>query len=367
MNRQRLLSVLLVGGLVTLAACSSDGSSAAKPSSTTKPGSTATPAKAPDPASVPAAKSAGCGAAATGVTAGQSKPTMTSSGESRWYYQDVPSAHDGTTPVPLVLDFHGYSEGADVHLQMSQLTKLGATEGFVTLTPMGTGPVPRWDAALGSKDVTFTGEMLDAVEENLCIDTNRVFVTGLSNGAFMTSAIACALGDRVAAVAPVAGVRDIADCAPERPVPVVAFHGTADGFVSFNGGLGEEALDLPAPDGSGKTLRDTLTPDQLSERSATDAVPAIMAAWAKRNGCAADTTEKQVAADVVEVSYECEPGDDAVLYRVEGGGHSWPGSPFSQSIVSIVGPTTMNINANEIMWDYFMAHPLSGVGKNSGS
>ena len=361
MRAKLLMSVVLAGGLVALAACSSDGSTAAK--TTAKP--TSPPAKsvkALDPASIPAAKSAGCTGPGASVTTGQTKATMTSSGESRWYYQDVPPAHDGTTPVPLVLDFHGYSEGADVHLQMSGLTKFGATKGFATLTPMGTGPVPRWDTTLGSKDLIFTGEMLDAAEKNLCIDTNRVYVTGLSNGAFMTSAVACAFSDRVAAVAPVAGVRNIAGCAPKRAVPVVAFHGTADGYVSFDGGLGQKALDLPAPDGSGKKLRDTLTPEQLTQRSAADAIPKIMEAWAKRSGCGTGTKEQKIAADVFEVSYACQPGSEAILYRVEGGGHTWPGSPFSQSIVSIVGPTTMNINADEIMWDFFMKHPL-GVSK----
>lgn len=360
MRAKLLLSIVLAGGLVALASCSSDGSTATKKAPTSS-ASLAKPAKSVkgvDPASIPAAKSAGCSGAAASVTAGQTKATTTSSGEERWYYQDVPPAHDGTTPVPLVLDFHGYSEGADVHLQMSGLTKFGATKGFATLTPMGTGPVPRWDTKLGSKDLIFTGEMLDAAEKNLCIDTNRVYVTGLSNGAFMTSAVACAYSDRVAAVAPVAGVRNIDGCAPKRAVPIVTFHGTADGYVSFNGGLGEKGLDLPAPDGSGKKLRDIATPSQLAAGGA-DAIPKIMEAWAKRNACGTGTKEQKIAADVFEVSYACQPGSEAILYRVEGGGHTWPGSPFSQSIVSIVGPTTMNINADEIMWDFFMKHPLT--------
>lgn len=362
MSRKVLISVVLAGGLVALAACSSDGSTAAKkPSKPPAAATAATPGKAVDPASIPAAKSAGCSGAASSATAGQTKVTTTSSGESRWYYQDVPPAHTGTKPVPLVLDFHGYSEGADVHLQMSGLTKFGATKGFATLTPMGTGPVPRWDTTLGSKDLTFTGEILDAAEKNLCIDTNRVYVTGLSNGAFMTSAVACAFSDRVAAVAPVAGARNIEGCAPKRAVPVVTFHGTADGYVSFNGGLGEKGLDLPAPDGSGKKLRDIATPSQLAA-GGKDSIPKIMEAWAKRNGCKTATKEQKAADDVVEVSFDCSPGSEAILYRVEGGGHTWPGSPFSQSIVSIVGPTTMNINADEIMWDFFVKHPL-GVSK----
>ena len=361
MNVRKLMgSVMLVAALVVVAACSS--SSTAKPSAplTSDGNPPSKPAAIVDPASVPAAKSAGCRGPAGSVVPGQTKQTMTSSGEERWYYRDVPAAHTGTTPVPLVLDLHGYSEGAVVHLQMSGLAKFGDTKGFVTLTPQGTGPVPRWDTTLGSKDLKFVGEVLDAANAQLCVDTNRVFVTGLSNGAFLTSAVACQFSDRIAAVAPVAGVRTIKGCAPKRAVPIVAFHGTADGFVSFNGGLGEKALDLPAPDGSGKKLRDIATPSQLAA-GGKDSIPVIMAGWAKRNGCSAATKESTIAADVTKVAHTCPAGADTVLYRVTDGGHTWPGSSFSQAVATVVGHTTMNINADEIMWDFFMKHPLTST------
>lgn len=351
--RYRLGAVLVLGAGLVVSACSSDGSSP-KSAPTSSSNARTTPK---DPASVPTAKSSGCdssGAAAPGHT----KQTLTSSGEERWYYQDVPatSASDGA-PMPVVFDFHGYSEGADVHLQMSDLTAFGDEKGFVTVTPQGTGAVVRWEATIGSKDETFFGEMLDQVESQLCVDTNRIYVTGLSNGAFMTSAIACQFSDRVAAVAPVAGVRNLAGCATKRAVPIVAFHGTADGFVAFDGGIGEKGLDLPAPDGSGKTLRETLTPEQLKSGGA-DSVPTIMAAWAKRNGCTPKTKETPVAADVTTVTFACPAGHETVLYRVTDGGHTWPGSTFSQAIESVVGHTTMNVNADEVMWDFFVAHPL---------
>ena len=290
---------------------------------------------------------------------GETKQTTTVDRAERWWYRHVPPAHDGTTPVPLVLDLHGYEEGATIHEGTSGLGPFGDQKGFVTVTPQGQGPVPHWDTALGSTDLTFVGKVLDTTEQQLCIDTNRVYTTGYSNGAFMASAVACRFSDRVAAVAPVAGVRIIKGCKPRRPVPVVAFHGTADGFVSYAGGLGKQALDLPASDGSGKTLRDTMSSDQLkATASQKDSVPKIMATWAERNGCAAGHTETGVAADVTKFTYYCPPADAAVLYRVTDGGHAWPGSPGSAALVSIVGPTTMSIVANDIMWKFFVAHPL---------
>ncbi len=360
MRTSRWLVIAATALAVALSACGSDGSSAVKPSgssNSSKPA--ANPKTAIAPAEVPAAKSAGCGKAA--VAAGQTKETLQSGGEDRWYYRQVPPAHNGTAPVPVVLDFHGYSEGAEIHLSMSKLGPFGDQKGFVTLTPQGTGPVPRWDTTLGSKDLVFAGAMLDAVEAQLCIDTNRVYSTGLSNGAFMTSAMACAYNDRIAAVAPVAGVRDIKGCRFTRPVPIVSFHGTADGYVSFTGGVGQQALDLPAPDGSGKKLRDTLDPSQLKKSlDSKDSIPNIMAAWAKRNGCPTGNTEKPVAPDVTRVSFNCPPADATILYRVTDGGHTWPGSEFSQAAASLVGPTTMSVSADAVMWDFFVNHPRRG-------
>ena len=232
--------------VLVLAACS--GSSSDSASTTT------TNAKATKAAAVAAQPSAGC-SAATPVAAGEAKITTTSGGASRWYYRHVPTGYTPTKPTPVVLDLHGYAEGATVHEQMSALGPYGDTHDFVTITPQGSGTsVPMWNTDLGSADMKYIGDLLDEVERTVCVDQHRVFVTGLSNGAFMTSAVACKYADRIVAAAPVAGIRDIPGCKPSRPVPVIAFHGTADPYVSYDGGLGQKAADLPAGDGSGRTL-----------------------------------------------------------------------------------------------------------------
>ena len=276
----------------------------------------------------------------------------------RWYYQHIPPQPDGIKPLPLVVDLHGYSEGATVHQGMSSLGKYGDKKGFITVTPQGQGVVPRWDTALkGSPDVAFIKAMISDVEKNLCIDTNRVFVTGLSNGAFMASTLACVLSKQIAAVAPVAGVQAPKGCRQSRAVPVVAFHGTDDGFVGYDGGVGDRARRLPAADGSGKTLEES---GQLpKESSKGPSVPETMQAIARRNSCKAKQLQNRVSSDVTRIRFECSKGRDVVLYRVTGGGHTWPGSAFSQQIESLVGKTTMTISANEIMWRFFVKHPLA--------
>ena len=333
--------------LLLLGACAGDDGDErqAAPSSTapssTAPSSTST-------STVPERASAGCDRSAP-VEVGQERVEL----GDRWYLRHVPPAAEEDAPLPLVVDLHGYSEGAEVHVQMSALAAHGDAQGFVTVTPQGTGAVPRWDATLGSPDVDFISAVIDDVEDDLCIDRNRIHVAGLSNGAFMTSVLACALADRIASVAAVAGVRAIGGCDPARPVPLVAFHGTADGYVAFDGGLGEKVEDLPAPDGSGRSL------GELGVRSGGGAaVPEIMEAWAVRNGCEPEPREEPVADDVTRVRFDCPVPVDVELYRVADGGHAWPGSEFSAAVASFVGRTTMAISATEIMWEFFRAHPL---------
>lgn len=334
--------LVVPAALTVLVAACSGGSATAKRAATTSP-------RAPE--EVAARPSPGCASPAP-VTSGEEKVTLDSGGVTRWYFRHVPPGYDGKRPTPIVIDIHGYSEGASVHTKMSALGPFGDEHGFVTITPQGRGTIPYWDTTLGSIDLQFTGALLDSLDRTLCVDDNRVYVTGLSNGAFMTSAVACAFADRIAAAAPVAGIRDISGCRPSRPVPVVAFHGTADPFVAFDGGLGPKALALPAPDGSGKTLAQEGLADTKGP-SITD----ITAAWAKRNGCSSPPAEQSIAADVTVLRYKCPSGSETELYRITGGGHTWPGSEFSKAIASFVGPTTSSISANDVMWNFFSAHP----------
>jgi polyhydroxybutyrate depolymerase len=299
--------------------------------------------------------SPGCGGAATTLTAGETKVTIDSAGSSRWYFRHVPPAHDGIRPVPVVIDLHGYTEGATVHTMMSQLGAFGDKRGFVTVTPQGSGKVARWDTGASSPDMVFIGGVLDDVGRTMCVDPRRIFVTGLSNGAFMASAVACAYSSRVAAIAPVAGVRDISPCPLARPVPIIAFHGTADPLVTYTGGFGPKVAGLPAPDGSGKTIGEA---GAAATFPTGPSIPEIMARWASRDGCGTIPTTQTVAADVSRLSYPCQRGVDVELYRVQGGGHAWPGSALSAQIANVIGPTTMSISADELMWAFFQAHPL---------
>ena len=174
-----------------------------------------------------------------------------------------------------------------------------------------------------------------------------------------TVATACQYADRVAAIGAVAGLRDVPDCDPARPVPIIAFHGTEDEIVEYDGGMGPKAAALPAPDGSGKTLGENPGANgAIAPGSMDQAVPDILTAWADRNGCSGDPTDTEASSDTTRIGYTCPAGVDVELYRSEGAGHDWPGSEMSASIGSIIGKTTFTIDATELIWAFFEQHPL---------
>jgi polyhydroxybutyrate depolymerase len=348
----RRLIVLLTVAVVLVAACSDDDSStdAGKASSTTTTAATSTTTTAPEPT-----PSAGCGQATAAAT--KLRHTIEVAGEERFYLETVPSRTADDGPMPLVVDFHGLAEGAEIHTAMSGMGELGQQEGFAVVFPNGTGSPVRWATdpnPATNKDLQYVTKVLDEVESSLCIDTSRVYASGLSMGAFMSSLVACAMSDTFAAVAPVAGIQFSDSCTPDRPVPVIAFHGTKDPILLFNGGVNTDAL-APVlgntPTTGGTTT--TTAPADLNGKGYPEAVRQ----WAERNGCKG-SKDTDVSKEVVHRVYDC-PADAAVeFYIVEGGGHTWPGSEFSKSIESIVGYTTSDINASELIWKFFQRFAL---------
>ncbi len=300
--------------------------------------------------SVAPVESAGCHAPA--IPSGQSTRHFSAAGRSGTYIQDVPPAT--SHPLPLVFDLHGYLELAVLQHEGSGLGPYGDSHGFTTITPqIDESGLPRWDFSPNSADVSYLAQLMSQVEATSCIDLRRVYVAGLSMGAFTTSSLACQLSDRIAAIAPVAGLQNFTWCRTQRPVPIVAFHGTADPLVAYGGGQGANARYLPAPDGGSSS-------GPQNGPGPTD-IPGNAAAWARRNGCTGQPRQRAVAADVSLTTYQCPANATVELYTVLGGGHTWPGHPSIVSPTPLVGETTTSIDATATMWDFFRAHPLTGA------
>jgi len=302
-----------------------------------------------EPADGPAVPSPGCegGTAPTEEVKGRHDLPV-GAGEARWYLLTAPA---GDGPLPLVVDFHGLSEGAEVHTLMSEMGELGLEEGFVTAFPNGTGTPVAWKASRDSPDLAFVATLLDTIGAERCIDTSRVYATGLSNGAMMTSLLACSMADRFAAFAPVAGLALSDGCDPGRPVPILTFHGTADPILLFNGGIGDLSVVTGGapPEGGGALPEADLD---------GEGYPATARAWAEIIGCEEASSDEELTDELIDRTWSCPEGAALEMVIVLGGGHSWPGSEFSKQIESIVGPTTDDIHASEAAWEFFQRYQL---------
>jgi polyhydroxybutyrate depolymerase len=266
-------------------------------------------------------------AAAGRLGPGDYVETIVSGGVSRQYRLHVPTSYRPETPVPLVLNLHGYNSNAAQQESVSQFSAKADRAGFVAAYPEGLGNPQSWrfgDRAEGQADVDFILDLMRSLESRLSIDPARVYVSGISNGAEMSYRLMCDAADTFAAAGLVSGGYPAwRDCTPARPVPVVAFHGTADRLLPYEG---QPPVFLPVHDWA--------------------------AQWAARNGCAATPAVTFRQDEVTGETWSgCRSGADVVLYTIAGKGHSWPGSSMPASI------TTQVIDATDVMWEFFAAHP----------
>lgn len=274
------------------------------------------------------------------VEPGSSQHTLMSGDMERTYIVYIPESYDPTQPTPVVFSLHGFALSARQQQGYSQFDRVAETEGFIAVYPMGSGAPARWYAYdrpvfTGERnsidDVAFINAVIDELEANYCVDSARVYASGLSNGGGMSKRLACELSDRVAAVALVAAAV-VADepCSPTRPVPFFAMHGTEDPVVPYTG---EEEI-MAAED--------------------------YVAQWVEINGCTGEPYREAFSAvgeDYALVSWrDCADGAQVDFYTLNGGGHTWPGS--APLLPLLVGRTFELPDASDTIWAFFEAHPM---------
>ncbi len=290
--------------------------------------------QAPPPPSLAVRPSPGCqnpqATAYEGAGASQVQE-LTVDGTVRTYRLYVPSSAHPDTPAPIVYNFHGLGSNAREQEAYSQLLPLAEGEGFILVSPDGLGNprawfVPGLSMSLGDpeRDLRFFDALHQHLSRTLCLDLGRVYATGMSNGAFFSSALACQRPEVLAAIAPVAGVFYPPQGCREA-VPVIAFHGTNDAIVPYGEGLIFNIIPY-------------------------DGAEAYVQMWAGQNGCQGPARQERLGREVVHLTYGgCRA--PAELIVVEGGGHTWPGSVD----VPRLGYTTHEISAAQMMWDFFQA------------
>lgn len=335
---------MLVAVALVVAACSSGGEPADGSAGGSGGGSGPSPGDSTDQEGGPATGAAGGAATGTCDPARPADPGRTAeqvevAGSTRSYLLEVPPGYDGETPVPLIVNLHGFGSTAEQQVLYSDLAPAAAEVDAVVASPDGTGARQGFSLSPDGVDVDLVATLLDELSERLCLDQDRLAATGISNGAALSAIAGCALGDRLASIGLVAATVGPFACDPATRVSVIAFHGTDDQVVPYGGG---------GVDSSGASAGVDVPP-------AEDGI----AGWARQDGCDPGPATEDVAPDVDLLVFEdCPAGLDVQLYRVEGAGHVWPGSAIDVgAIQERLGPNTDSIDASALIVDFVATHP----------
>lgn len=250
----------------------------------------------------------------------------------------VPAIYDGSSPVPLLFNLHGYTSDNISQEFYADFRPIADTAGFIIVHPNGTFDQngDRWWNAFdvpGIDDVGFLSDLIDSMSTNFNIDLNRIYSTGMSNGGFMSYELACSLGNRITAIASVTGTMlnsKLGSCSPIKATPVMQIHGTNDPTVPYAG--------------------DT----QFAP------IESVVNFWVQENGCNLNPTINAVPD--INLTDGCTAehyiysngnnGTSVEFYKIIGGAHTWPGSPF------VIGVTNQDFNACKEIWRFFQQYSL---------
>ena len=268
--------------------------------------------------------------------------SITHDGIQRDYILYIPELYDGSTAVPLILNFHGFGSNANEQMFYGDFRDIADTEGFLLVHPEGTTFIGNqfWNVGFPGisstiDDVGFTEALIDELATLYTINLDRVYATGMSNGGFMSFLLACQLSEKIAAVASVTGSmtqNTFNNCNAQLPTPVLQIHGTDDDVVLYNG----NTLSIPIAD--------------------------VISYWVDYNNC--ETTPSTTTLPDLDVSdgstvehsvYEnSDNGITTEHMKVIGGGHTWPGS-----VLNTAG-TNQDIDASMEIWLFFSRYDING-------
>lgn len=288
---------------------------------------------------------------------------LTVGARERYYEVHVPPSYQRDVPLAVVLVLHGGGGFPGVARHMTGMSDLADETGeFIAVYPAGTHQRYRdrilyWNPGWSHKergqgdvdDVEYFDALIDDLSGCFAIDLRRVYATGISNGAHMTVRLASDLPHRIAAIATVAGQVSPGQLStpPNRPMPLIHFHGSQDRWNPWDGGRPPKSA-----------FSDVLL----------DAVPDVIRGWAVHNGWSGGVEHQRIGAAHSTRYAPPAGGAEVVLWELEGGGHTWPGGRVTRvertgrlGLIKVgepVGPLNMDISASELMWAFFQRHPL---------
>jgi polyhydroxybutyrate depolymerase len=248
----------------------------------------------------------------------------------RPYYSRTPARYDASKPAPLLLLVHPYYPGGGKRAaEMYQLDPILDDKGMLLAAPDGTLERPTdamrfWNATdaccdidkRGIDDVAYLTAVVEDMRARYKVDDKRIFVSGYSNGGYMTHRLLCEKSSLFAAGASVAGAgwKNADKCKPAGPASLLEVHGDQDEVVRYQGGTFRNGVAYP------------------SSQEAIDT-------WAKKIGCAPplvsdaprDLIPGLAGAETTVARHGCSAGA-AELWTVRGGAHRGLAPVFKAAI-----------------------------------
>ena len=258
--------------------------------------------------------------------------TIVHDGMNREYILYVPNSYDGTSSIPLLLNFHGFGGSASQFMQEADMSSLAEADTFILVYPQGTcldgsshwNPCPTGgDNKSTADDVGFVEAMISEISSQYNLDMERIYAAGYSNGGMMAYGLANYKSDLIAAVASVSGTMLNCTGPTSHPMPVVHLHGTSDGVVSYNGS------------NDWNSVQSTL--DYWINFNNTVSTPIVNI----------DNT----GAMAIE-HYVYDQGDNSVSvehYKYIGGDHVWFNEPYQGQ------------NASNLVWSFMSKYDINGL------
>ena len=256
-------------------------------------------------------------------------------GVSRTYYLSFPE--NISEDIPLIINMHGFGSNAIQQQQYSQMDQFAHPLNVAVVYPQGLNNswnvYTYWDNN-EYDDVGFISKMIDAINEDFNIDTNRIYACGMSNGGYMSYRLACDLSDKIAAFGSVTGNfminNQLYDCLDQdRKIPIIHFHGTNDAVVNYY---------PPSFDGA------------LTVQESIDF-------WTDYNSLDLELISEINSNVEIYKYFNDSTLTEFVHYKVYGGGHEWFGSSWA---------TNWGFNTTHELINFFLQYDLSFFIQNSG-
>ncbi len=283
-------------------------------------------------------------------------------GVQRAYWVHLPSTYTPGRPLPVVMAFHGLGMNSTMMYGLTGFTGTADRKNFIVVFPDSANGRFQDGLAQGPDDVSFVRAMLDKLQRTVSVDNKRVYACGISNGGYFTQLLALSMPEKIAACGVVASTLTAgaqAAATGGRGVPIVFFEGVDDPLLPWGDGRSKELGKLGEALGI-SALGSIDSP--LAKMGGLRTVPETIGFWTGNNHAPATPQVTAMPDRVpgdgtrVEMHNYGSGANQVLLYRIEGGGHTWPGALNIKAVSGISGNISQDIDATELLWDFFSRH-----------